>query len=373
MMRSTRSSAGDSPRAHAPQRQRPQDAGRHEHANGEHGEHDHAAMIADFRLRFWVSLALTLPILLLSPLIQAFLGFEAALAFSGDRYVLLALASGVYLYGGWPFLTGLIDELSDRAPGMMTLIALALTLAYGYSAAVVLGLEGKVFFWELATLVDVMLLGHWIEMRSVMGASGALQSLVAMLPDKALADLIRVESRAAVQRLKEMGIDCMMLTGDAKAVAKSVARQLVLEDYFAETLPDDKAARIEEVQRRGRKFAMVGDGVNDAPALLQADLGIAIGAGTDVAVESSDIVLVHSDPRNVADVMAPSRATYGKMMQNLLWATGYNAVAIPLAAGAAYGLGIMLSPAVGAALVSLSTVIVAINTKLLQRFEPGTG
>ncbi|NBC15085.1 MAG: cadmium-translocating P-type ATPase [Gammaproteobacteria bacterium] len=647
-------------------------------------------MIADFRRRFWVSLALTVPILLLSPLIQAFLGVTDILAFPGDDYVLLALATAVFLYGGWPFLTGLVSELRDGAPGMMTLIALAITVAYGYSAAVVLGLEGKVFFWELATLVDVMLLGHWIEMKSVMGASGALESLVQMLPDRALrvgddgeteevpvselrkgervrvrpgekvpidgtivdgktslnesmltgesrpveksagdeavggaingegsitlevqktgadtylsqvietvrqaqasrsrtqdlanraaawltyialtaggltlaawlglgrtfdfalermvtvmvitcphalglavplvvavstslaagrgllirdragferarkldaivfdktgtltagrfgvkgvasfgslaedellrlaaaleshsehpiaqgivaaanekgieipdaaefenlsgrgaqarvedrtirvvspgylreqeipldgdavatfredgntlvyvladerplgavalADMIRDESREAIERLQTMGIDCIMLTGDAEAVAKAVAAELGLSEYFAEVLPDEKAERIREVQRGGRTVAMVGDGVNDAPALVQSDLGIAIGAGTDVAVESADIVLVESDPRNVADVIELSRATYAKMIQNLFWATGYNAVAIPLAAGVAYGIGIVLSPAVGAALMSLSTVIVAINAKLLGRFKP---
>jgi Cu2+-exporting ATPase len=186
----------------------------------------------------------------------------------------------------------------------------------------------------------------------------------------ALADVIRPESREAVDRLKAMGVRCMMLTGDAEAVAASVAKELGLDDYFAEVLPDDKADRIRQVKERGLTVAMVGDGVNDAPALVEADLGIAIGAGTDVAVESADIVLVHSDPRNVVDVMDLSRATYGKMIQNLLWATGYNAVAIPLAAGVAYGIGLVLSPAVGAALMSVSTVIVAINAKLLQRFEP---
>jgi P-type Cu2+ transporter len=660
------------------------------HGGGGHDDSHHAAMIADFRRRFWVSLALTVPILLLSPMIRGFLGLEETLGFTGDRYVLLALSTVVYGYGGWPFLTGLVSELRERAPGMMTLIALALTVAFAYSAAVVLGLEGKVFFWELATLVDVMLLGHWIEMRSIMGASGALHSLVEMMPDKAmriddagdteevpvselrpgdrvrvrpgekvpidgsivegrtsidesmltgesqpvekgegdraiggaingeggitievektgeetylsqvvdtvrkaqasrsrtqdlanraaawltylalsagtltlaawlllgqafdfalermvtvmvitcphalglavplvvavstslaagrgllirnragferardidtvvfdktgtltegrfgvrqvaafreidedellrlaagledhsehpiargilrearsrgieipaaedfenlsgrgararvdgrhlyvvspgyldeqqiaidddavaplreggntlvfvldggrplgaiaLADVIRDESHAAVSRLKAMGVTCMMLTGDTEEVAESVARELGLEDYFAGVLPNDKSARIEEVQGRGRKVAMVGDGVNDAPALVQADLGIAIGAGTDVAVESADIVLVHSDPRNVADVIELSRATYAKMIQNLFWATGYNAVAIPLAAGVAYGAGVLLSPAVGAALMSLSTVVVAINAKLLQRFEP---
>jgi Cu2+-exporting ATPase len=658
--------------------------------DGEHHQHHHQAMIADFRRRFWLSLALTVPILLLSPLIQGFVGLTGTLAFPGDDYVLLALSTAVFLYGGWPFLTGLVSELRDGAPGMMTLIALAVSVAYGYSAAVVLGLDGQVFFWELATLVDVMLLGHWIEMKSVMGASGALESLVQMMPDRALrvrdggeteevpvselrkgdrvrvrpgekvpidgtivegktsldesmltgesrpveksegdeavggaingegsitievqktgedtylsqvvetvrqaqasrsrtqdlanraaawltylalaagamtlttwiilgrtfefalermvtvmvitcphalglavplvvavstslaagrgllirdragferarsldaivfdktgtltagrfgvkrvasfgdtgedellrlaagleahsehpiaqgiveaavdkgleipdaaefenlsgrgararvndrairvvspgylreqdipvdedivaplreggntlvyvlederplgaialADIVREESSDAVARLQDIGIECVMLTGDAEAVAKSVARELGLSEYFAEVLPDEKAKRIEDVQRGGRIVAMVGDGVNDAPALLQSDLGIAIGAGTDVAMESADIVLVDSDPRSVADVIALSRATYGKMVQNLFWATGYNAVAIPLAAGAAYSAGIVLSPAVGAALMSLSTVIVAINAKLLGRFDP---
>jgi len=657
-----------------------------------HDHHDHASMIADFRRRFWISLVLTVPILLLSPLIQSFLGLTDQLGFPGDNYALLGLSTAVFFYGGWPFLSGLFSELRAGAPGMMTLIALAITVAYGYSAAVVLGLDGKIFFWELATLVVVMLLGHWIEMKSVMGASGALESLVQMMPDQALrlddngkvkevpiselrkgdrvrvrpgekvpvdgtlvegktslnesmltgesrpvekgegdqavggaingegsitlevqktgadtylsqvvetvrqaqasrsrtqdlanraaawltyialsaglitlatwlflgyafdfalermvtvmvitcphalglavplvvavstslaagrgllirdragferarkldavvfdktgtltagrfgvqgvarlgdldedellrlaagletrsehpiaqgiveaaqdkglqipeaadfenlsgrgakaqvegrtilvvspgylreqaigvdedavaklreggktlvyvlederplgaialADLIRDESHEAIRRLQAMGIDCLMLTGDAEAVAKSVADELGLSAYFAEVLPDEKAKRIEDVQRDGRIVAMVGDGVNDAPALVQSDLGIAIGAGTDVAVESADIVLVESDPRSVADVIELSRATYGKMIQNLFWATGYNAAAIPLAGGVGYGVGILLSPAVGAALMSLSTVIVAINAKLLGRFKPSS-
>jgi Cu2+-exporting ATPase len=183
----------------------------------------------------------------------------------------------------------------------------------------------------------------------------------------ALADLVRAESRAAVQRLKAMGLQCLMLTGDAKAVARTVAQELGLDDYFAEVLPGEKAAKIREVQARGLSVAMVGDGVNDAPALVQSDLGIAIGAGTDVAIESADVVLVRNDPRDVAAILALSRATYNKMIQNLLWATGYNAIAIPLAAGLAMPFGIVLTPAVGAALMSVSTVIVAINAKLLER------
>jgi Cu2+-exporting ATPase len=646
-------------------------------------------MIADFRRRFWVSLVLTLPVLALSPLIQSVLGLDDVLVFAGDSYVLLGLSSVIFFYGGWPFLSGLGGELRKREPGMMTLIALAIGVAYFYSAAVVLGLRGSVFFWELATLIDVMLLGHWIEMKSVMGASGALEALVKLMPTEAhrisdggqtedvavsdlhsgdrvlvkpgekvptdglivggrsslnesmltgesrpvdkgegeeaiggsingegaitleirkgggetylsqviemvkqaqatrsrtqdlanraarwltyialsvgvvtliswllvgesfnfalsrmvtvmvitcphalglavplvvavstslaarhgllirdraaferarklqaivfdktgtltegrfgvtdvvtlakpdesevlrlaaalesqsshpiadgivetakarelrigevdefenlpgqgarariegrriavvspgylreqgiepggdrptelmdqgktvvfvlederpigaiaLADIVRESSREAIRRLKAMDIRCMMLTGDAKAVARSVAAELELDDYFAEVLPHQKAEKIREVKQRGLLVAMVGDGVNDAPALVEADLGIAIGAGTGVAIESADIVLVKSDPRHVAKVMALSRATYGKMIQNLLWASGYNAFAIPLAAGVAYGAGVVLSPAVGAALMSLSTVIVAINAKLLQRAD----
>ena len=183
----------------------------------------------------------------------------------------------------------------------------------------------------------------------------------------ALADVIRKESFDAVARLKAMGIRCMMLTGDAKAVAESVARELGLDDFFAEVLPDQKAAKVRDVKGRGLTVAMIGDGVNDAPALVESDLGIAVGAGTDVAIEAADMVLVRSDPRDVFAILALSRATYGKMVQNLLWATGYNTFAIPLAAGIGYPWGFLLSPAAGAALMSLSTVIVAINAKLLER------
>lgn len=652
-----------------------------------HYGHDHSAMVADFRRRFWLSLILTVPVLALSPMIQDFLGLRDALAFRGSGYVLFVLSAAVFFYGGWPFLKGLASELAQRRPGMMTLIALAISVAFFYSSAVVFGLSGKVFFWELVTLIDVMLLGHWIEMRSVMGASGALEALVRLLPaqahrvsgggevedvpvtalkpgdqvqvrpgekvpidgiivkghssfnesmltgesrpvekgksdeavggavngegsvtlevrktgdqtylsqvidmvkqaqatrsrtqdlanraalwltyialsvgigtlvvwlaigqsfdfalermvtvmvitcphalglavplviavstsltakngllirdraaferarnlqavvfDKtgtltegrfgvsdvialadleeqgiltwaasletqsehpiargivesaerrgltlksiesfrsltgrgaeaevdgrnvkvvspgylrengikaesddleriaeegktvvylllddaligavALADIIREESFTAVSRLKEMGLQCMMLTGDAEAVARSVAKELGLDDYFAEVLPNEKADKIAEVKARGLTVAMIGDGVNDAPALVSSDLGIAVGAGTDVAIESADVVLVRSDPRDVFAILALSRATYSKMIQNLLWATGYNAFAIPLAAGVAYGWGLLLSPAMGAALMSASTVIVAINAKLLER------
>ncbi|HTC24472.1 MAG TPA: heavy metal translocating P-type ATPase [Gemmatimonadales bacterium] len=643
-------------------------------------------MVADFRRRFWVSLILSVPVLALSPLIQAWLDLGEALQFPGDRSVQAVLATVIYFYGGLPFLRGVVGELGQRQPGMMTLIALAITVAWGYSTLVALGLHGEVFFWELATLIDIMLLGHWIEMKSVLGASAALESLVRLMPaeahlvgaggatrdvpvaelrhgdrvlikpgekvptdgtivegqtsvneamltgeskpvekgkgatviggavngeaaitievkktgdetylfqvitmvrqaqesrsrsqdlanraavwltavalgggavtlaawlatgvsfpfalaravtvmviacphalglavplvvavstalsaangllirdrsaferaraldaivfDKtgtltegrfgvtdvvpldnrgeadvlrlaaslesqsehpiaagivreaqgrkvqfpppvwlrtipgkgaeavvdgarvkvvspgflkaqglgvddgrvrkvaeqgktvvyvlvddrpagaiALADIIRPESREALARLKAMGIKAMMLTGDTTAVAAWVARELALDEFFAEVLPGQKAAKIKEIQGRGLTVAMTGDGVNDAPALTQADVGIAVGAGTDVAIESADIVLVRSDPRDVTAIVELARATYRKMLQNLSWATGYNALAIPVAAGVLYPIGILLTPAAGAVLMSLSTLIVAINARLLR-------
>ena len=648
----------------------------------------HAHMVADFRRRFWAALALSIPVLAFSPMIQVFFT-RREWHFAGEPYVEFGFASAVFFYGGWPFLTGFVDEIKTWRPGMMTLIALAISVAYVYSAAVTFGLPGTVFFWETATLIDIMLLGHWIEMRSVMGASRALEALVALMPsdahllrtdgstedvpltslrpgdhvlvkpgekvpvdgrivdgrttvnqamltgesrpveksegdeviaasingesafsvevektgentylsqvirlvrqaqesrsrtqdlanraaqwltgialavgastlvvwllsgqnfnfalermvtvmviacphalglavplvvavstaiaartgllirerqafeqarniqaivfDKtgtltegrfgvtdivqladlqeaallslaaslesrsehpiaagivneandrgltfsppstvsaipgkgaegsvdgkdlkvvspgfltarnitvadprvsklqeegktvvfvlvedrvvgaiALADIIRPESREALKRLKAMGIKTMMLTGDANAVARWVARELDLDDYFAEVLPDQKSAKIKEIKARGLTVAMVGDGVNDAPALVEADVGIAIGAGTDVAIESADIVLVRSDPRDVVEIVRLARATYSKMVQNLWWATGYNAVAIPLAAGVAYKFGILLTPALGAVFMSASTVVVAINAQLLDRFK----
>ncbi len=185
----------------------------------------------------------------------------------------------------------------------------------------------------------------------------------------AVADAVRPESAAAVQRLHALGLEVAMLTGDAQAVADAVARELGIDTVFAQVLPDAKATKIEELQRQGKRVAMVGDGVNDAPALVTADVGIAMGAGTDVAVEAGDVVLVRSDPRDIPRIVALSRASYRKMVQNLWWATGYNIVAIPLAAGVLARAGVLLSPAMGAVLMSLSTVIVAINAQLLRRVK----
>ncbi|MBS3817916.1 heavy metal translocating P-type ATPase [bacterium] len=643
-------------------------------------------MLEDFKRRFWLSLILTPFVLVLSPLIQSFLGIS--FRFTGDRFILFVLSSFIFIYGGWPFLKGSVEELKKKQPGMMTLIALAISVAYVYSGLVVFGLTGKVFFWELVTLIDVMLLGHWIEMRSVMGASRALEELARLMPSRAyrltpegsleevkvedlkkgdmvlvkpgekvpvdgrvkegesemdesmitgesqpipkeknnqviggsvngtgsltvevnktgeesylsqvvelvkkagesksrvqdfanraafwltliavtaglatlftwliqgkefvfslermvtvmvitcphalglaiplviavvtalsaknglliqnrgpfenslrahtvvfdktgtltrgefgvtdvislgdwseeellkkaasveahsehtiakgivqkaqeekinleklkyfqalpgkgtqaelggneilvgnkrileksgrlsgkekqefdemssqgktvvfvvsngkiqgiiaLADMIRDESREAVKELRKIGMEVAMITGDNQPTAAFVAKELGIKTFFYEVLPDQKSEKIKALQNQSKKVAMVGDGVNDAPALVQADVGIAIGAGTDVAVESADVILVENDPRGVVDVLQFSRITRRKMKQNLAWATGYNVVAIPLAAGVLYNWGILLSPAVGALVMSLSTVIVAFNARLIS-------
>jgi Cu2+-exporting ATPase len=183
----------------------------------------------------------------------------------------------------------------------------------------------------------------------------------------ALADVIRPESKQAVQRLHEMGVEVAMLTGDSQAVAKAVAEELGIDQYFAEVLPEHKDQKVAELQKQGKRVAMVGDGVNDAPALTRADVGIAIGSGTDVAIESAGIILVKNNPLDVVKILGLSRASYRKMIENLLWATGYNIIALPLAAGVLAPFGIILSPAVGAILMSSSTIIVAINAQLLRR------
>lgn len=645
------------------------------------GHHDHhAMMIEDFKKRFWISLVLTVPILALSHMIQQLLGFE--LTFFGDQYVLFGLSTIVFFYGGWPFLKGLWDELKDKNPGMMTLIAVAITVAYVYSSAVVFGLEGMDFFWELVTLIVIMLLGHWIEMKSVMGASRALELLVQMMPSEAhlvhgdqikdikvdelkkediilikanekipadgtvvdgeshldesmltgeskpvkkskgdqviggsvngsqsikvkvsktgkesylnkvitlveeaqkaksktqnlaniaarwltfiaigagtitlvtwislgkpldfalermvtvmviscphalglaiplvvaistavsaskgllirnrtafenarkitamvfdktgtltegkfgvsrheslsddiakeellsfvasleqqsehpiaqgivkaakeaklklkkvenfesltakgiqgkidgkswkvvsprylkenkieipekagsdaaetivfalreekligfiaLSDKIREESSKAIETLREKGMKLYMATGDNEKTAKAVSDKLGLDGYDSEVLPHQKVEIIKKLQKEGHFVAMTGDGVNDAPALAQANVGIAVGSGTDVAAETADIILVNSNPKDIANLVLFGRATYNKMIQNLAWATGYNAIALPLATG--FIPGLVISPAIGAVFMSLSTVIVAINAQLLKR------
>jgi Cu2+-exporting ATPase len=185
----------------------------------------------------------------------------------------------------------------------------------------------------------------------------------------ALEDAVRGESRAAVRALQRRGVRVAMITGDAQQVAEAVAADLGIDEVFAQVLPQDKDQKVAELQRRGLRVAMVGDGVNDAPALARADVGIAIGAGTDVAIESAGVVLAGNDPRSVVSVVELSRASYRKMWQNLVWATGYNVLAVPLAAGVLAFAGVVLAPAAGAVLMSLSTIVVALNAQLLRGLD----
>lgn len=677
---------------HSPSRPEPMPAMDHSKMNhtkqhgpplpmGHTGHDHHAMMIDDFKKRFYVVLILTIPIMLLSPMIQHFMGVDWS--FTGSNYILLALSTVVFFYGGRPFLKGWVEEVKARNPGMMFLIGFAITVAYIYSVAIVFGLEGMDFFWELATLILIMLLGHWIEMKSIAGASRELELLVLLMPTEAhlvagemvsdvktdalktgdlilikpgekvaadgmitdgesylnesmltgeskpvqkvkgdkviagaingngalkvtvlhgskdsylsqvvklvraaqdaksntqlladqaarwltliaivsgiatflfwwitglplsfamermvtviviccphalglavplvvarstalsaknglliknrtafenarkiativfdktgtltigkfqvskfdsflseipanevlrlasaleqnsehpiatgilqkvkdlsipipraenfnaitgkgveasvegkkvsvvspgylkennisvpaefqsgdtetvvfvlideklmgflsLSDGIRPESLEAIKSLKANNIKSILLTGDNEKVAASVSRALGMDSFIAEVLPHQKLEKIKELQGKGEFVAMTGDGVNDAPALAQADIGIAIGSGSDIAAETAGIVLVNSNPKDVVNLILFGKATYRKMIQNLVWATGYNVVALPLAAGVLYNQGIVLSPAVGAVLMTVSTVVVAINAGMLK-------
>ena len=648
---------------------------------GHVGHDHHAMMISDFKKRFYVVLVLTVPIMLLSPMIQHWLNVHWE--FTGSLYLLAILSSVVFFYGGWPFLKGWIDEMKAWKPGMMTLIGFAITVAYIYSMATVFGLEGMDFFWELATLILIMLLGHWIEMKSIAGASRELELLVQLMPsdahlvhgdhimdvkteslkendvilikpgekvaadgviidgesylnesmltgeskpvekskgqtviagaingngslkiqvahgakdsylsqviklvqdaqrsksktqllaDKAaqwltiiaivagivtflywyldgkelafaiermvtviviccphalglavplvvakstalsaqkglliknrtafensrkvttivfdktgtltvgkfevsrivsladsidekeiirlasaleqnsehpiatgilqkakdvnvsiptpqnfnaitgkgvealvenknvkvvspgylkeknialpkdfrtdaaetivfvllndqllgyisLSDSIRPESKDAIETLHKNNIKSVLLTGDNKQVAEAVSKKLGIDSFYAEVLPHQKLEKIKELQDKGEYVAMTGDGVNDAPALAQANVGIAVGSGSDIAAETAGIVLVNSNPKDIVSLIQFGKATYRKMIQNLIWATGYNVVALPLAAGVLYKMGILLSPAMGAVLMSVSTIVVAINASMLK-------
>lgn len=647
-----------------------------------HSGHDHhAMMINDFKKRFWVVLILTIPIMVLSPMIQTWMRID--LMFEGSMSVLFAFSTIVFFYGGWPFLKGWLTEMKARDPGMMTLIGFAITVSYIYSVATVFGLKGMDFFWELTTLILIMLLGHWIEMKSVAGASRELELLVQLMPSEAhllhgeheqdvktdslkpndiilikpgekvpadgiindgesfldesmltgeskpvekkpgdkviagslngngalrisvshgskdsylarviklvddaqktrsktqlladraakwltvialvtgistfffwwiggkdlafsiermvtviviccphalglavplvvakstalsaknglliknrsafedsrkistlvfdktgtltvgkfevskvipvdtgiteedllkyaaaleknsehpiasgitslakernlsipvadkfnaitgkgiearlegkqvkvvspgylkdagislpadfkpddtetvvfvlineklagyitLADKLRPESAQAIQILKKNNIRSFLLTGDNTRVAKSVSDSLQMEGFFAEVLPHEKLEKIKELQAKGEFVAMTGDGVNDAPALAQANIGIAVGSGSDIAAETAGIILVNSNPQDIVSLILFGKATYRKMIQNLAWATGYNVIALPLAAGVLYQQGILLSPAAGAVLMTVSTIVVAINASLLK-------
>ncbi len=283
---------------------------------------------------------------------------------------LLGVAAAVERESEHPIAQGVVATAIERRLTVPPISKFSSLAGHGVEATV----DGQI----VALGGPAMLRKAGIELPAELGAaveraSSRGQASISMLRDGApvavlaVADAVRPESREAVDALHAQGIRVIMMTGDAQAVARAVASELGIDQVFAEVLPEQKASKIEEVQRLGQRVAMVGDGVNDAPALLTADVGVAIGAGTDVAVEAGDVVLVRSDPRDIPRIINLSKATYRKMIQNLWWAAGYNIVAIPLAAGVLASRGIVLSPAVGAILMSGSTLVVAINAQLLRR------
>jgi Cu2+-exporting ATPase len=282
----------------------------------------------------------------------------------------LRIAAGVESESEHPFARGIVKSARDRGMEVPTPERFRSITGKGVAASVD-AVEYHLGGPALLVAEDAEVLAVLKEAAETAASRG--QAAIYLLREGralavfAVADAIREESREAVRALHERGIEVAMLTGDSRAVAEAVAEDLKIDTVFAEVLPEDKASKVRELQARGKKVAMVGDGVNDAPALATADIGIAIGAGTDVAVEAGHIVLVRSDPRDIPKIIDLSRATYRKMVQNLWWAAGYNVFAIPLAAGALAPWGILLTPAVGAVLMSASTVIVAINAQLLKR------
>ncbi len=290
-------------------------------------------------------------------------GVTDVISFSDeDKKELLTYAASVEAHSEHPIAKGIVSSSLETFP------------IQEFRAIPGKGAEGKVNGKNVQVVSPGYLKENGIEIKNdeIEKLSSQGKTVVFVLIDKepkgaiALADIIRPESKKAISLLKKMGVKCMMLTGDNRKVAKWVSEEIGLDEHFAEVLPQEKSAKVKEVQSRVMVVAMTGDGVNDAPALAQADVGIAIGAGTDVAIETADIILVRSNPLDVAAIIGLARATYGKMIQNLAWATGYNAFAIPLAAGVLYNYGILLSPALAAGLMSLSTVIVAINARFLK-------
>jgi Cu2+-exporting ATPase len=282
----------------------------------------------------------------------------------------LRLAAGVEQDAEHPVARAIASSATERGLSVPRVAAFVAIPGYGVQAIV----DGRRLLVGGPNIIKRDRIVVPTQIESFATEAGQRAQSVIYLAEKsqalaafAVADAVRPESAEAVRRLHAQGIKVVMLTGDASAVAESVGRELGIDTIFAQVLPEQKVDKIRELQQQGRRVAMVGDGVNDAPALVQADVGIAIGAGTDVAVEAGDIVLVRSDPRDVPRIIELSRATYRKMVQNLWWAAGYNIVAIPLAAGVLAPIGIVLSPAIGAVLMSLSTVIVAINAQLLRR------
>jgi Cu2+-exporting ATPase len=284
----------------------------------------------------------------------------------------LALALAVEGDSEHPIARGIRQKAEDAGAKPVAITEFEVIKGRGIKAM----FDGKTVYVggpRLLEMLGLELTGSMSKFRQT--ANEGAQTVVYMVVENevmaafALADVVRAESKQAIQRLHEMGVEVAMLTGDSQPVADAVARELGIDTVFAEVLPEHKDQKVAELQKRGKKVAMVGDGVNDAPALTRADIGIAIGSGTDVAIESAGIILVRSNPLDVVKIFELSRATYRKMIQNLIWATGYNVVALPLAAGILAPLGFILSPALGAVLMSLSTIIVAINAQTLRRVD----
>jgi len=299
-------------------------------------------------------------------------GVVSVVAADGDADRLLALAAAVEAPAEHPIAAAVVRQARERGLTVVPVAEFEALGGRGASASV----AGETVTVGAPRLLVERGLEPSAELREAADAAAREgRTVVYVLADGrvlgliALADVVRPESQEAVRSLRDAGVRVAMLTGDSRAVAESVAAQLGIDEVFAEVLPGDKSATVAQLQADGSRVAMVGDGVNDAPALAQADVGIAIGAGTDVAIESAGVVLASSDPRGVAKVITLSRATYRKMLQNLGWATGYNVIALPLAAGVAIGLGILVSPAFGAVLMSVSTIVVALNAQLLRRLR----
>ena len=280
-----------------------------------------------------------------------------------DEKELIKLAASLEQNSEHPIASGIMKKLNE--------MKLETLKSEGFKAIKGKGVEGKVDGKNVKLVSPGYLSENNITIPKDIPDKGISTNVFLLVEDKLIAvlglsDKIREESYNAIKRLKKQGIKTWMLTGDNEKTAKLVSEKLELDGYFAQVLPDEKQDKIRQLQEEGRFVAMTGDGINDAPALAQADVGIAIGSGTDVAAETADIILVNSNPEDVVSLIDFGKATYRKMIQNLVWATGYNVIAIPLAAGALYSFGIVISPAIGAVLMSLSTVIVAINAKLLK-------
>lgn len=289
-----------------------------------------------------------------------------------DAKEVLVLAASLDALSEHPIAKAIVAKAREEERELLNVAEFKALKGKGVTAMV----RGKSISAGGAALLADMKIAIPEELKKAVEQAGSKgQTVIFVLKEKvvlgaiALADVVRKESRQAVGALREMGITSAMITGDAEEVARWVSSELGIDEYFARVLPDQKSTKVKELQQRGLKVAMVGDGINDAPALTQADVGIAIGAGTNVAIESAGIILMRNDPRDIARIIGLSRATYRKMLQNLFWATGYNVIALPLAAGVGAPYGIILAPALGALLMSVSTVIVAINAMLLRRMN----